>query len=214
MAADTTHDHTCRKEYRRVLVMASRQRPTCRECFSERSTAMLDFERAWWNNDEPREPGHPGAVPVFARGISCGTDHRARRPRRHGPRPARCSPVEAAPPACTQGSTRWHRRRARERKRSDDQRRSGRIGSGADPPRKTPRQGIGGSPVGSTLSIVLAVVAVVAGFLILRNITDDDDGASPDGRHGAADAAKPRRPRSISPSRPRPWCRPRRSRRS
>ena len=31
------------------------------------------------------------------------------------------------------------------------------------------------SPVGSTLSIVLAVLAVVAGFLILRAITDDDD---------------------------------------
>ena len=53
-------------------------------------------------------------------------------------------------------------------------------GPGGTPPRKTPRQGIGGSPVGSTLSIVLAVVAVVAGFLILRNITDDDDGASSD----------------------------------
>ena len=51
-------------------------------------------------------------------------------------------------------------------------------GPGGTPPRKSPRQGIGGSPVGSTLSIVLAVVAVVAGFLILRNITDDDDGAS------------------------------------
>jgi hypothetical protein len=52
-------------------------------------------------------------------------------------------------------------------------------GSGAaGQSRKPPRQGIGGSPVGSTLSIVLAVVAVVAGFLILRNITDDNDGAS------------------------------------
>ena len=52
-------------------------------------------------------------------------------------------------------------------------------GSGATgQSRKSPRQGIGGSPVGSTLSIVLAVVAVVAGFLILRNITDDNDGAS------------------------------------
>jgi len=50
---------------------------------------------------------------------------------------------------------------------------------GSSPPRRTPRQGIGGSPVGSTLSIVLAVVAVVAGFLILRNITDD--GGSSDG---------------------------------
>lgn len=44
---------------------------------------------------------------------------------------------------------------------------------GAGPPRRPPRQGVGGSPVGSTLSIVLAVVAVVVGFLILRNITDD-----------------------------------------
>ena len=51
-------------------------------------------------------------------------------------------------------------------------------GPGGGQPRKSPRQGIGGSPVGSTLSIVLAVVAVVAGFLILRNITDDNDGAS------------------------------------
>jgi hypothetical protein len=51
-------------------------------------------------------------------------------------------------------------------------------GPGGGPPRKSPRQGIGGSPVGSTLSIVLAVVAVVAGFLILRNITDDNDGGS------------------------------------
>jgi LytR cell envelope-related transcriptional attenuator len=51
-------------------------------------------------------------------------------------------------------------------------------GPGGTPPRKSPRQGVGGSPVGSTLSIVLAVVAVVAGFLILRNITDDDDGSS------------------------------------
>lgn len=44
---------------------------------------------------------------------------------------------------------------------------------------RRPRQGVGGSPVASTLSIVLAVVAVIAGFLILRNITDDgSDGAT------------------------------------
>ncbi len=42
-------------------------------------------------------------------------------------------------------------------------------------PRRSPRVGDCGSPVGSTLSIVLAVIAVVAGFLILRAITDDDD---------------------------------------
>lgn len=40
---------------------------------------------------------------------------------------------------------------------------------------RRPRVGDGGSPVGSTLSIVLAVVAVIAGFLILRAITDDDN---------------------------------------
>jgi len=42
--------------------------------------------------------------------------------------------------------------------------------------RRSSRVGDSGSPVGSTLSIVLAVIAVIAGFLILRAITDDDDG--------------------------------------
>ena len=41
--------------------------------------------------------------------------------------------------------------------------------------RRPPRVGNSGSPVGSTLSIVLAIVAVVAGFLILRAIFDDDN---------------------------------------
>jgi hypothetical protein len=41
--------------------------------------------------------------------------------------------------------------------------------------KRSSRVGDSGSPVGSTLSIVLAVVAVIAGFLILRAITDDDD---------------------------------------
>jgi hypothetical protein len=45
--------------------------------------------------------------------------------------------------------------------------------SAASGARRPPRQGVGGSPLGSTLSIVLAVVAVVAGFLILDNITGD-----------------------------------------
>lgn len=53
--------------------------------------------------------------------------------------------------------------------------------------RRVPRQGVGGSPVGSTLSIVLAVIAVVAGFLILRNITDD-------GGTGTADDGLPSTP--------------------
>ena len=46
------------------------------------------------------------------------------------------------------------------------------------PSRRSPRQGVGGSPMGSTISIVLAVVAVVVGFLILNNITDDGPSAS------------------------------------
>ena len=45
------------------------------------------------------------------------------------------------------------------------------------PSRRSPRQGVGGSPMGSTISIVLAVVAVVVGFLILNNITDDGPSA-------------------------------------
>ena len=58
---------------------------------------------------------------------------------------------------------------------------------GTPSPRRSPRQGIGGSPVGSTLSIVLAVVAVVVGFLILNNITDD--GGS--GEAGAPESTVP-----------------------
>ena len=41
--------------------------------------------------------------------------------------------------------------------------------------RRSSRVGDSGSPVGSTLTIVLAVIAVIAGFLILRAITDDGD---------------------------------------
>lgn len=46
----------------------------------------------------------------------------------------------------------------------------------AAPAGRSLRQGVGGSPIGSTLSIVLAVVAVVVGFLILNNITDGGGG--------------------------------------
>ena len=62
-----------------------------------------------------------------------------------------------------------------------------------------PRVGDGGSPVGSTLSIVLAVVAVVAGFLILRAITDDDDGGGHD--HAGAGHGVARSTRRAAPVR-------------
>ncbi len=39
-------------------------------------------------------------------------------------------------------------------------------------PRRSPRMADGGAPVSGALAIVLAVVAVVAGFLILRSISD------------------------------------------
>lgn len=40
-------------------------------------------------------------------------------------------------------------------------------------PRRSPRASDGGAPLGGALAIVLAVVAVVAGFLILRSLSDD-----------------------------------------
>jgi LytR cell envelope-related transcriptional attenuator len=53
--------------------------------------------------------------------------------------------------------------------------------------RRTTRAGEGGAPVSGALTIVLAVIAVVAGFLILRAISDDDgDGASSPGVGTAA----------------------------
>jgi hypothetical protein len=65
------------------------------------------------------------------------------------------------------------------------------VGGGARAARRNPRQGVGGSPVGSTLSIVLAVVAVFAGFLILRNLTQEDSSTAgsgdPSGQVAGAD---------------------------
>ncbi len=62
------------------------------------------------------------------------------------------------------------------------------TGTGARP-RRSPRQGVGGSPVGSTLSIVLALVAVVAGFWILRDLTEEDSaaGSTPVGQNQPTD---------------------------
>ncbi len=52
--------------------------------------------------------------------------------------------------------------------------------SGLGATRRTPRQGVGGSPVGSWLTIALAVIAVIIGFLILNNITDEGGGSAID----------------------------------
>ena len=49
-------------------------------------------------------------------------------------------------------------------------------GAGPGPVGRRPRAGDGGAPASGALAIVLAIVAVVAGFLILRSINDDDDG--------------------------------------
>jgi hypothetical protein len=49
------------------------------------------------------------------------------------------------------------------------------VPEGSGPISRRPRGGDGGAPSGA-LAIVLAIVAVVAGFLILRSISDDDDG--------------------------------------
>src|SRR5215218_3811776 len=45
-----------------------------------------------------------------------------------------------------------------------------------DQPARRPPAKSGGAPMGSTISIVIAVVAVVVGFVILRNINDSDGG--------------------------------------
>jgi LytR cell envelope-related transcriptional attenuator len=52
--------------------------------------------------------------------------------------------------------------------------------SNEQPSRPPKRSGSGASPMGSTLAIVIAIAAVVVGFLILKNIrSDDDDAATP-----------------------------------
>ncbi len=55
-------------------------------------------------------------------------------------------------------------------------------------PRRVPRAGDGGAPVSGALAIVLAVVAIVAGFLILKSISDGDSSiGSPAGAVPAVD---------------------------
>src|SRR3954453_13170095 len=48
--------------------------------------------------------------------------------------------------------------------------------SNEQPSRPPKRSGSGASPMGSTLAIVIAIAAVVVGFLILKNIRNDDNG--------------------------------------
>ena len=50
--------------------------------------------------------------------------------------------------------------------------------SSEQPRRSRDTNGSAGSPMGSTAAIIIAIVAVVAGFLILRQIRSDDDGAA------------------------------------
>ena len=38
-----------------MLVIRAADRPTCSAMLSERHAAMLDFERSWWSNEEPRD---------------------------------------------------------------------------------------------------------------------------------------------------------------
>lgn len=60
-------------------------------------------------------------------------------------------------------------------------------GSGPGSAARRPRAGDGGAPASGALAIVLAVVAVVAGFLILRSINDDDDGDAGETPSGSID---------------------------
>jgi hypothetical protein len=50
------------------------------------------------------------------------------------------------------------------------------VSDGSGPiPRRTPRASDGGAPVGGAVAIVLAFIAVVAGFFILRSISGDSE---------------------------------------
>jgi len=53
--------------------------------------------------------------------------------------------------------------------------------SNDQPSRRAAGSSGGGAPISSTVSIVIAVVAVVVGFLVLRNINDSDAGGSKNG---------------------------------
>ncbi|MCU1392565.1 MAG: hypothetical protein JWM34_993 [Ilumatobacteraceae bacterium] len=61
--------------------------------------------------------------------------------------------------------------------------------SNDQPSRRPPAKSGGGAPMGSTISIVVAVVAVIVGFLILRNISDDSKASG--GSTGLPDISVP-----------------------
>jgi len=64
----------------------------------------------------------------------------------------------------------------------------GGVGANADRGRSSTRVGDSGSPVGSPLTIVLALIAVAVGFLIFRSI-DDSDAGGPEVSGGATTVA-------------------------
>ena len=193
-----------------MLVIRAPFRPTCRVMLSERHAAMLDFERSWWENDDPRDQ-------VIRARFQCSPDEYhaelttvARRPGLDGPRPARGASSQAAAPAGTQTAPWCHRGGIRRRRRTS---RMSNEESGLAASRRTPRQGAGGSPVGSWLTIALAVVAVIAGFLHL----EEHHRTTPAPRHPSIPGPSPTRrrpaPTTRSSTSPCPWRRKRRPRR-
>ena len=77
----------------------------------------------------------------------------------------------------------------------------------SDQPRRRESSGSPGSPMGSTAAIIIAIVAVVAGFLILRQIRDDDDDAgslSAGTTRGRRDHAAPDAGSTLAPVDHRP----------
>lgn len=69
-------------------------------------------------------------------------------------------------------------------------------GAPAAPSRRPGRGGDGGAPISGALTIILAIVAVVAGFLILRAITGDGGGGGSAVGPGATQTTEP----AVDPS--------------
>ena len=71
--------------------------------------------------------------------------------------------------------------------------------SNEQPSRPPKRSGSGASPMGSTLAIVIAIAAVVVGFLILKNIRSDDNDATQSPTTPVATTIDPSLATSIAP---------------